>query len=65
MLGPLLFLIYINTLCDIIKNCSTYLYANDTVFVANAANIYDAHVQLQPDLDNVANWCKGNIVRWH
>ena len=60
VLGPLLFLIYINDLCDAIINCNTYLYADDTVLVANALDIYDAHVQLQHDLNNVANWCKGN-----
>ena len=60
VVGPLLFLIYINDLCNTIEFCSTYLYADDTVLVANALTIADAHVRLQHDLDNVANWCKGN-----
>ena len=60
MLGPLLFLIYINDLCNIIQNSSPYLYADDTVLVANAPDIFDARSLLQNDLDNVANWCKGN-----
>ena len=60
VLGPLLFLIYINDLCDVIENCCTYLFADDTVLVANSPDIYDAYVQLQRDIDNVANWCKGN-----
>jgi hypothetical protein len=29
ILGPLLFLIYINDLADIVENCLLYLYAND------------------------------------
>ena len=53
-------MIYINDLCDIIVNCGTYLYADDTVLVENAPSLYDAHVLLQHDLDNLANWCKGN-----
>ena len=60
VLGPMLFLIYINDLCNVIFNCNTFLYADHTVLVANAMSIYDAHVMLQNDLDNVANWCKGN-----
>ena len=60
VLGPLLFLIYVNDLCDNIENCETYLYADDTVLVANEPDIYTAHLHLQHDLDNVANWCKGN-----
>ena len=41
-------------------NCKTFLYADDTVLVSNNLNIYDAHLHLQHDLENVANWCKGN-----
>ena len=60
VLGSLLFLIYINDLCNVIRSCRPYLYADDTVLVANATDIYDAHVLLQRDLNNVADWCKGN-----
>ena len=45
---------------DTIEYCSTFLYADDTVLVANALDIADAHRSLQHNLDNVANWCKGN-----
>ena len=60
VLGLLLFLLYINDLCNTIENCSTFLYADDTVLVSNEPDIYTAHMHLQSDLDNVANWCKGN-----
>ena len=60
VLGPLLFLFYINDLCNIITNCKPYLYADDTVLVTSAPNVYTAHLNLQHDLENVTNWCKGN-----
>ena len=60
VLGPLLFLLYINDLCGILTNSKPYLYADDTVMVSNASNLLMAHSQLQNDLNNVANWCKGN-----
>ena len=60
VLGPLLFLIYINDLCDVTENCKSFLYADDTVLVSNEQDIYTTHMHLQSDLDNVANWCKGN-----
>ena len=60
VLGPLLFLLYINDLCDSVKIANTYLYADDTVLVTKAADIVTAHQHLQSDLTNVTNWCKGN-----
>ena len=60
LLGPLLFLIYINDLCEVVTACKAYLYADDTVLVTNAPDLITAHLQLQHDLNNVANWCKGN-----
>ena len=60
VLGPLLFLIYINDLVDVIENCNTFLYADDTVLVSSARNIHDAHRSMQHDLDNITNWCKSN-----
>ena len=60
LLGPLLFLIYSNVLTDVIENCETYLYTDDTVLVASDTNVYNAHLNLQHDLDNITNWCKGN-----
>ena len=60
VLGPLLFLIYVNDLCNAITRCCTYLYADDTVLIANESSIYTAHRNLQHDLGNVTNWCKGN-----
>ena len=62
VLGPLLFLIYINDLCNVIENSSPYLYADDTVLVANALDIFHAQNILQNDLDKVVAWCKSNKI---
>ena len=40
ILGPLLFLLYINDLCNSVKEASTFLYADDTVLVSSATDIY-------------------------
>ena len=59
-LGPLLFLIYINDLRNCLKSSKSYLYADDTVLVESCIDIYTSYLNLQSDLDNIANWCKGN-----
>ena len=60
VLGPHLFLLYIKDLCNVIDKCKTFLYADDTVLVANDPDIYIVHMHRQSDLDNIANWCKDN-----
>ena len=60
VLGPLLFLVYINDLCNVLHNCEAFLYADDTVLVASASDKMIAHRNMQSDLDNITNWCKGN-----
>ena len=55
ILGPLLFLIYVN---DMPKSISShvFLFADDTKLIRTISTLAD-HVQLQIDLDNLAKWC--------
>ena len=56
VLGPLLFLIYVNDLPDCISSASCFLFADDVKLVNMIASIND-HVLLQRDLDSLADWC--------
>ena len=60
VLGPLLFLVYINDLCDVLETSHSFLYADDTVLVSSASDYIIAHRDMQHDLDNITNWCKSN-----
>ena len=60
ILGPLLYLIYVNDIDAKLQNCSVKLYADDTVLYVSAPDAQIACDQLQPDLNIFAQWCKLN-----
>ena len=60
ILGPLLFLIYINDLSHITKNTSMYLYADNTVLLSTNKDILVCYNNMQSDLIMIATWCRRN-----
>ena len=59
ILGPLLFIIYMNDLQNICKYCKYLLYADDTV-IFNTKDIAQSTIELQLDLNRFKNWCDRN-----
>ena len=59
VLGPTLFIMYINDVVKEIKNCSIYLYADDMVIYTPLEG-ENSLVNLQHDLDRVLLWCNKN-----
>ena len=60
ILGPLMFLIYINDIDAGCQGCSIRLYADDTVMYTSAKNVAKAATDLQRNLDRFAEWCTQN-----
>lgn len=56
VLGPLLFLIFINDLPSSIANANCYLFADDTKLIKCIEVSHSQHL-LQSDLDQLSMWC--------
>ena len=64
VLGPMLFLIFINDIKTAIKYSGYKLYADDTVLYSNDTGQTSAelHNCIQQDLNNVQSWCIRNAI---
>ena len=60
ILGPLLFLVYINELPAVIEHSEVSLYADDTVLYCFSKELHQLESKLNADLYNVAMWLKAN-----
>ena len=62
MLGPLLFLIYINDLHFAIKYSTTHHFADDTNFLYVSKSLKKIQKYMNLDLRFVCNWLKANKI---
>ena len=62
ILGPLLFLLYINDIADITKYLKTIIYADDTTFIADLDNIpkNEQERKINSELQIINLWLKSN-----
>ena len=62
VLGPLLFLIYINDLHHAIKFCTTHHFADDTNFLYSSKSLKKIQKFINLDLRFLCNWLKANKI---
>ena len=60
ILGPLLFLIYVNEIPSTVNNCDISLYADDTVLFCSAKTTNELKQKLNSDLQNLSRWFGAN-----
>ena len=60
VLGPILFLIYVNDLSKMIKNSKMSMYVDNMVAYISHHNLRTAIALIQSDLNNLYTWCNRN-----
>ena len=64
VLGPLLFLIYINDITHVIRHCQIRLFADDTSLFIEVDNRERAAKLIEKDLIEVSQWAKTWLVKF-
>lgn len=60
VLGPLLFILYVNDLPSVHFSSSVSIYADDTVMYLKCKDLYTLMKDMQKDIDTFYEWCKLN-----
>ncbi|CAF1025376.1 unnamed protein product [Brachionus calyciflorus] len=62
VLGPLLFLIYINDLVEFLSNFKVKLFADDTTLIKSGNNLSDLIDDFRNSIKQLITWCKFNRI---
>ena len=62
VLGPTLFLLYVNDINNYLGEASCNMYADDVLIYCSASSSADLNVKLQSSIDAVKNWYDNNLL---
>lgn len=60
ILGPLLFIIFINSLSGVVSHCQITMYVDDTALSVNGNDAKDISTKFTSDLHKIMNWLHKN-----
>ena len=64
VLGPLLFLIFINDIVHVVSHCQIRLFADDTCLFIEVDNRVDAARKINDDLESIHKWLKQWLIEF-
>ena len=64
VLGPLLFLVYINDITSVVKYCNVRLFADDTCLFVSTKDHIEAAWYINEDLKHIEEWARQWIVKF-
>ena len=62
-LGPLLFLVYVNTMPSVVRHCRLLQFADDTAVICSGANYDVVRDHLNSDMERLHAWITGSRMR--
>ena len=62
ILGPLLFILFLNDLPQCPTSCKVTLYADDTLIYYSSPSLNEVESKLNVDLANVTDWFNKNLL---
>ena len=65
VLGPVLFVVYINTLVDEVDHSEVSMFADDTKMYKGIFQPPQDNMLLQTDIDNISRWSEGSLLKFH
>ena len=60
ILGPILFLIFINDLSSYVGSSKPFLFADDSTLISSGSDLYELSVSLKSDMTSVSRWTNHN-----
>ena len=62
VLGPLLFILFLNDIFKVCLYCKIYIYADDIVLIVSHYNVRDALDMMQRDFNEILKWTHDNYL---